>query len=87
MVGTSLTSVPMDQRLQRIFELQFNVSAEKWSDSLSPQHLQEWDSLGHLSLIQSIEAEFQISLADGELTEMEDVAKIKHVLARAGVTS
>ena len=75
----------MNERLQRIFELQFNVSPEMWSDSLSPEHIQQWDSLGHLSLIQAIEAEFQLTLADGELTEMEDVGKIKHVLARAGV--
>ena len=75
----------MNERLQRIFELQFNVFPEMWSDSLSPEHIQQWDSLGHLSLIQAIEAEFQLTLADGELTEMEDVGKIKHVLARAGV--
>ena len=77
----------MNERLQRIFELQFNVSPEMWSDRLSPEHIQQWDSLGHLSLIQAIEAEFQITLADGELTEMEDVGKIKHVLARAGVSA
>ena len=77
----------MDQRLRRIFEVNFNVSPELWSDGLSPQQLPAWDSLGHLSLIQAIEAEFQLTLSDGELTEMEDVAKIKWVLLRAGVTA
>lgn len=76
----------MNQRLQRIFQQQFNLSPERWSDTLSPQHLPQWDSLGHLCLVEAIEAEFQLSLADGELTEMEDVAKIKYVLTRAGVT-
>lgn len=77
----------MDQRLRRIFELSFNVSPDRWCDALSPQHVDAWDSLGHLSLIQAIEAEFQLTLSDGELTEMEDVAKIKSVLRRAGVAS
>ena len=77
----------MDQRLQRIFESLFNTPPHEWSDRLSPEHVQQWDSLGHLSLIQAIEAEFQLSLPDGSLTEMEDVAKIKDVLARSGVTA
>ncbi len=77
----------MNERLRRIFEFQFNISKEMWTDSLSPEHIEQWDSLGHLSLIQAIEAEFQLTLADGELTEMEDVGKIKHVLARAGVSA
>lgn len=77
----------MDERLRRIFHLQFNVSSDKWSDALSPEHIRQWDSLGHLSLIQAIEAEFQLSLGDGDLTQMEDVGKIKSVLQRAGVTA
>lgn len=77
----------MDQRLRRIFELSFNVSPDRWSDALSPQQVEAWDSLGHLSLVQAIEAEFQLTLADGELSAMEDVAKIKSVLRRAGVAA
>ncbi len=77
----------MDNRLRRIFESLFNIPSHEWSDRLSPEHIQQWDSLGHLSLIQAIEAEFQLSLEDGSLTEMEDVAKIKDVLFRSGVTA
>ena len=77
----------MDNRLKRIFELLFNIPPHEWSDRLSPEHIEQWDSLGHLSLVQAIEAEFQLSLADGCLTEMEDVAKIKDVLFRSGVAA
>jgi acyl carrier protein len=75
----------MNGRLQGLFASLFKVTPGQWADTLSPQDVAGWDSLGHLSLVQAIEAEFQISLADGDLTEMEDVGKIKAVLARAGV--
>lgn len=74
----------MDERLKRVFGELFKVGPASWSDALSPEQVQGWNSLGHLALINALEAEFSVTFEDGDLTEMETVGKIKAVLAARG---
>jgi acyl carrier protein len=74
----------MHARLQQVFVELFKVSPDQVTDSLSFQDVKGWDSLGHLSLIQSLEEMFSVSFEDGDLTEMDTVAAIKRVLELRG---
>lgn len=76
----------MEQRIQKVFHELFRVPANIVVDGLSPTDVKGWDSMGQLSLIQMLELEFDIQFEDGELTEMENIGKIKEVLARRGVS-
>lgn len=75
----------MEERIQKVFSKLFRVPASIVVDGLSPTDVKGWDSMGQLSLIQMLELEFDVQFQDGELTEMENVGKIKEVLARRGV--
>jgi acyl carrier protein len=77
----------MDQRLRRVFSELFKVAPGAWSDALSPEQVEGWNSLGHLSLINALEEEFEVAFADGDLTEMDSVGAIKALLARRGVAA
>ena len=77
----------MDERLRRVFSELFQVGAHAWSDALSPEQVEGWNSLGHLALVNALEAEFELTFEDGDLTEMDSVGAIKALLAKRGVTA
>jgi len=54
-------------------------------DETSNQTLPEWDSLNHVNLILSLEAEYGVSFSPEEALEMTCVAALKRTLARHGV--
>ncbi len=76
----------MEPRLVKIFAELFNVPAAQVTDALSPESVKKWDSMGHLTLVQTLEAEFELTFEEGELTEMDTVGHVKDVLRRHGVT-
>ncbi|HUE03349.1 MAG TPA: acyl carrier protein [Bryobacteraceae bacterium] len=75
----------LDQRLQRIFREALESDKLALTDSLSPETLLEWDSLGHVKLIVGCEEEFGIKFTIEETVESTSVTKLKSVLAAKGV--
>jgi acyl carrier protein len=74
----------MDQRLRQVFAELFKLAPEQVRDSLTPEDVKGWDSLGHLSLVEALERTFDVSFADGDLTEMDSVGRIKEILRLRG---
>ena len=60
----------MERRLKKIFADVFLVDPNLIEDSTGKNSLDEWDSLGHLNLITSIEEEFQIIFTEEQIIEM-----------------
>ena len=75
----------LDQRLQRIFREALENDKLALTDSLSPETLAEWDSLGHVKLIVGCEEEFGVKFTIEETVESTSVTKLKSVLAAKGV--
>jgi acyl carrier protein len=75
----------MEQRLRQVFAEVFKIDPGRVTDTLSPDDVKGWDSLGHLGLVNALEAAFNITFEDGDLTEMENVGRIKEVLRLRGV--
>ena len=75
----------MDDELRRVFAEVFPAMTAPWSDTLSPAEVSGWDSYGHLALAEALEQRFGIQFEEHELSEMENVARIKTVLKRHGV--
>ena len=75
----------IDQRLQQIFREAFENNKLTLSDSLSPETLPTWDSLGHVKLITGCEEEFGVKFTIEETVESNSVGKLKSVLASKGV--
>jgi acyl carrier protein len=75
----------IDQRLQQIFREAFENDRLALSDSLSPETMPAWDSLGHVKLITGCEEEFGVKFTIEETVESNSVGKLKSVLASKGV--
>lgn len=71
----------MDQRIAEVFNAVFQVSPEQMADSLSPQDVTGWDSLGHVQLVTRLQEEFGVEFEVDEIMRMESVAEIKKILA------
>jgi acyl carrier protein len=76
----------IDQRLQQIFREAFENDKLTLSDSLSPETMAEWDSLGHIKVMMACEEEFGVKFTIEETVESTSVGKLKSVLAAKGVS-
>jgi acyl carrier protein len=72
-------------KVERLVGKVFSIDPEKVSDSTSRESIEEWDSMGHLTLVMELEREFSINFAIDDTLEMTEVGKIKEVLKRYGV--
>lgn len=74
-------------RVEEVVAKIFSVDLSEVTDQSSKETIEEWDSMGHLSLITGLEEEFKVSLAIADAMEMTSVGKIKQVLRDYGVSA
>ena len=65
----------------------FNLDPGNVTDLSSKETLEEWDSMGHLSLITNLEEHYKVSLSIADAMEMTSVQKIKAILKDYGISS
>ena len=63
----------------------FNLDPSEVTDELSRETVEEWDSMGHLSLITGLEEEYKVSFAIADAMEINSVQDIKRILRDYGV--
>jgi len=64
----------------------FGIDKAEVVDSLKYQQIDGWDSLNHLNLVSKLEIEFGLEFDMDEIIAMENIAKIKEMLAAKGIT-
>ena len=75
----------LDQRICKIMTNVFGISAEQFTSTLSPADVGNWDSLGHVQLVQALQTEFALEFDVEEYMALENVEKIREILAKHGV--
>ncbi len=73
----------IDDRLTDFFAKQFDVGKESISPDLSFGDLPQWDSLGHMSLMAAIEAEFGIEVNADVIAELVNYQTIRDFLLKS----
>jgi acyl carrier protein len=63
----------------------FSLDPSEVTDRSSKETIAEWDSMGHLSLINGLEEEFKVSIAIADAMDMNSVQAIKKILKDYGV--
>jgi acyl carrier protein len=58
------------------------VSRSEISASSTPQQLDNWDSISHVSLVVAIEEQFGVAFAPEEITDMESIGRIAEMLSQ-----
>ena len=68
---------------KKVFEIMaqvMNVPIESVKEDSSPETIETWDSLKHMSLILTLEEEFSVQFSDEEIVTMLNVGQIMDVL-------
>lgn len=60
----------MENRIRKIMSNVFLINESDIKEDASPETISQWDSIGHLNLITSIEEEFDILLDQDQIVEM-----------------
>lgn len=72
------------EKLTKVFVETFGIDAEK-CNGLQYQAIEEWDSVGHMSLVAAIEDEFDIMMDTDDIIDMSSFEKAQELLAKYNV--
>jgi acyl carrier protein len=64
------------KRIQTAFNLAFGVALESVTIDTTPRDIPAWDSMGHVTLVSSLEQTFGLNFDVDEVMEMENVRQI-----------
>jgi len=68
------------KKIQTAFNLAFGVAPESITIDTTPKDIPAWDSLGHMSLVSSLEQTFGFNFDVDEVMEMENVSQIVRII-------
>lgn len=66
-----------EQKIRDVLESVFGPDGLKLTDDDGPGTTPLWDSVAHLNLIMTIEAEFGVAFATAEIPELKSLRKIR----------
>ncbi|HSO37109.1 MAG TPA: acyl carrier protein [Labilithrix sp.] len=71
----------LDSTLRKVVSEVFRIPPEDVDDELSPDTLDDWDSLSHLRLVTALEEAFSIKFESSEIMDLTTVGAIRESLA------
>ena len=79
--------MPVHDELERLFRDVFGNEGIVLTDETTAADVPEWDSLGHINLMFSIEERFGVRFRGNELAEFANVGELERFLETHGSTS
>lgn len=73
------------EKYNRAFINALGVSEKELNDKLVYQSVQNWDSVGHMSLIAEIETEFDIMMDTDDIIDLSSYEKGKEILKKYNI--
>ncbi len=70
------------KKLIKLFATSLNISETIVNDNLKYNEIEEWDSIGHMSLMSAIEDEFKISLETDDIIDFSSFKKGTEILEK-----
>ncbi|MGD2047603.1 MAG: acyl carrier protein [Gemmatimonadota bacterium] len=74
----------MEDRLRRVFSDVFGVGVEELGEESSPETIEQWDSVAHLSLVLALEGDFAVQFDIEEIPELVSFRVIRDRLEELG---
>ena len=72
-------------RLVKCFVESLGIPQAEVTDNLTYNTIKQWDSVGHMALVASLEAEFNVMLDTDEIIAMSSVLMAKQILQKHGI--
>ena len=73
------------EKLAKVFAETFGIS-EAETKGLQYQGIEQWDSVGHMTLVAAIEDEFDIQLDTDDIIDMSSYEKAQEILTKYDIT-
>lgn len=70
------------QKYSEIFKTALNINADKFTENLKYNEIDEWDSIGHMTLVAALEEEFKISLETDDIIDFSSFKKGIEILKK-----
>ncbi|MFI2664634.1 acyl carrier protein [Micromonospora carbonacea] len=77
--------MPLSDRLRAVFVEALELGGEVDVENLRYREIEQWDSLGHMTLVAAIEEEFDVQLDTEQVIEMSSFTVALDMLAGMGV--
>lgn len=68
------------KKVQAAFNVAFGVSPDSITIDTTPKDIPAWDSMGHVTLVSSLEQAFGLNFDVDEVMEMENVRQIVRIV-------
>ena len=79
-------NIDIIKKIEPIFQELFLDDNLVITESTSPENIEEWDSLAHISLLSAIEQELKIQFTAEDMSNIQDVAGMLSVIKERGYT-
>lgn len=73
------------ERYDKLFMDALNLQPQDLNDNLVYNSVPDWDSVGHMSLMAALEAEFDIMMETDDIIDFSSYTKGMEILAKYGV--
>lgn len=81
-MSTQLGEDGVDGRVLQVFRTVLADDDLQLSDTTTAADVPGWDSLAHITIMYSLEAEFGVQFSDAQLTSFQNVGELRGFLAR-----
>ncbi|WP_337062067.1 acyl carrier protein [Kineococcus sp. G2] len=73
----------VDERMQQVVREVIGNDDLVLRDDMTARDVPGWDSLAHINIMYSLEAEFGVQFSDEQLSSFQDVGELRRFLASA----
>ena len=64
------------EKYKSTFITSLGIDDEKFSENINYNEIEEWDSIGHMTLIAALEEEFKISIETDDIVDFSSFKKV-----------
>ena len=73
------------KKYSEIFKNSLNVKDDKFNENLKYNEIEEWDSIGHMTLVAALEEEYKITLETDDIIDFSSFKKGVEILKKHNV--
>ena len=73
------------EKYNNAFKETFSINEKVLKSNLEYNSIEEWDSIGHMNLVSSLEENFEISFETDDIVDFSSYNKGKEILKKYGV--
>ena len=77
--------MPTVAKYSEIFKTALNINDDKLNENLKYNEIDEWDSIGHMTLVAALEEEYKITLETDDIIDFSTFKKGMEILKKYNV--